>query len=229
MSASLATTFSVVKSFRFSQLLNNLIICYSQVLLLRAISTAAQPITPSLNAIPSSDKIQLMETNLPNLFASLQPADELLLPIFTAVDDFGSKNADVASPAPANMNGIKSPIPLESIGLDNVVLSEIVDGVHRITSDRESFEFRLRAPVENDVILTENAIVSGDGHNFLVAFPVDPDQSIMAATVVDSPNGENPFSLPEHPPSPFDIDSPAVMSLFALPVTASLTSFSSTD
>lgn len=202
-----------------------------------------------VDTVAFDDKGGLTETSLPNFFTSLSPAQGLLLPIFPPVENFVDETSDEAPEIVGRLSVTtrRPGTPHHFIEADNIVRSEFINGIHKITSDRQSFEFKVLAGDESNVILTENAIVSGvptkDGSNFLIAFPVEPNPSLVTATVSASPDAfvdvdeasidqvlsdESPKlvhleSLPLTPPSLFHAEIPGA--LYALPATALLTSF----
>lgn len=202
------------------------------------------------------DTSELIETSLPNFFTSLSPAQGLLLPIFPPVDHFVEVKEDETPEITARLSVTtrKPGTPHHIIDADNIVRSEFINGIHKITSDRQSFEFKvLQTGDESDVILTENAIVSGlptkDGSNFLIAFPVEPNPSLVAATVSATPDafvtvGEKSlsqvlsdrspklaelFTLPQTSLSLFHDELTDASALYALPATALLTPFVPTN
>lgn len=127
------------------------------------------------------------------------------------------------------------------IDADNIVRSEFINGIHKITSDRQTFEFKV-LQTDGEAILTENAIVYGlpssEGTNFLIAFPVEPNPSLVTASVSAAPDAfvsvdEQSISQilsdsDTSSPSLFHGELPGASTLFALPTTTPITPFAST-
>lgn len=158
--------------------------------------SSASPIDMATNSNSPSVTGELVETNLSNFFAALSPAEGLLLPIFPAIEHFtdASENASPESDDRISIATRQPSTPHHiTIEPDNIVRSEIINGVHTITSDRQSFEFKvLQFGDESDVVLTENAIVyrlpSSERSNFLITLPLEPNPSVLTATVSMAPD-----------------------------------------
>lgn len=209
------------------------------------------------NSNSSADTSELVETSLPNFFTSLSPAQGLLLPIFPQTDHFTDANQnrkedDTVRPS---ITAYSPNSTVRVIDADNIVRSEFINGIHKITSDRQTFEFKV-LQAGGDAILTENAIVYGlpssEGGNFLIAFPVEPNPSLITASVLASPDAfvsvdeqsisqilsnsgessklQSDFSLPHTSlPSLFHGELPSASKSFVLPTTTPITPFASTN
>lgn len=220
-------------------------------------SISAIPIDSASNSNSPPETSGLVETSLSNFFTSLSPAQGPLLPIFPPTDQFtdANQNRTAVDTVQVSITANSPNSTVRVIDADNIVRSEFINGIHKITSDRQTFEFKV-LQTGDEAILTENAIVYGlpasEGGNFLIAFPVEPNPSLVTASVLASPDAfvsfdeqsisqilsdpgesselESEFSLPHSlSPSLFHGELPSASTLFALPATTPITPFASTN
>lgn len=108
--------------------------------------------TSPVQSIPSG----LVETEALNFFTSLSPAAELLVPIFPQSENFNVGNslnsfdvevlaAPILSRLSITTRKPNTPHHLES-DADLIVRSEFENGYHKITSARQSYEFKQSTP-----------------------------------------------------------------------------------
>lgn len=141
----------------------------------------------------------LVLTNPVNLFSFLKPATNLQLPTFSAASfvpslSWNTQTPEVTTTAPLVQSTIPSfriPVSTRPPGVphhDDIVLSEFKDGVHRIVSNRQTFEFRdTRKQIETTKIqsridIKEDVPVAKN----LISTPVETPASIIDQTTTNT-------------------------------------------